>query len=220
MTRWIFPLGLAVIVGGCALKGDVRKVESQVAQLRAETARADSARAADLDSLAADLSDLNRVLAQAIVGFLNAFRGEVRGDMLSIQEQLVQIQELTGQNQRRLNEFRMDLSQRREQIQRDTIAPVANDATDMYNVSMAQLRRGSVTTARVGFRAFLTQHPEHELVPDALFHIGETFEQELPDSAIVVFEQVAEQFLRLPGRQRTGPQSHRCHYGGGVVDCR
>jgi len=49
----------------------------------------------------------------------------------------------------------------------------------MYDISLQQYRRGSLATA--GWVAeFLRVFPTHERAPDALFYIGESFEQRHP----------------------------------------
>ena len=61
LTRaWLIGLGLAA---GCALKGDVRKVQLQVDALRAERARADAEHAAQVDSVRALLAAVQQALA-------------------------------------------------------------------------------------------------------------------------------------------------------------
>src|SRR2546428_5838714 len=56
----ILALGLAA---GCALKGDVRKVELQVQALQADLAKSDAARAAERDTILAAVRLLQQALA-------------------------------------------------------------------------------------------------------------------------------------------------------------
>src|SRR5256885_3880308 len=51
----------------------------------------------------------------------------------------------------------------------------------MYDLSLQQFRRGSLATARLGFREFLRVYPTHEHAPDALFYLGETWGGESAD---------------------------------------
>src|SRR3989442_2112623 len=64
----------------------------------------------------------------------------------------------------------------------------------MYDLSLQQYRRGSLATARLGFREFLRVFPTHERAPDALFYIGETFAGERADSAAAVYQQVVKTY--------------------------
>src|SRR5207244_11658815 len=107
----LLALGLAA---GCALKGDVRKVELQVEALRAERARAEAERAAQVDSLRALLVTVQQALA-AQRAYLVQMRGDVRTDLVAVQQQLVQVQELTGQIQQRLSELRARIEERAQQ---------------------------------------------------------------------------------------------------------
>src|SRR5205809_5419574 len=161
----VLALGLAA---GCALKGDVRKVELQVEAARAERARADAERAAQLDSVRVLLAAVQQALA-AQQAYLVQLRGDVRTDLLAVQQQLVTVQELTGQSQQRLTELRGRLeAQARQPVPAvDTARPggappvgpsgnVAGPGPDqMYDLSLQQFLRGRLPTGRIGFREFL-----------------------------------------------------------------
>src|SRR5207245_6918729 len=108
---WVAGRGLSA---GCALKGDVRKVELQVDALRAERTRADAERAAQVDSVRALLLAVQQALT-AQQAYLVQMRGDVRTDLVAVQQQLVQVQELTGQSQQRLSELRARIEERAQQ---------------------------------------------------------------------------------------------------------
>lgn len=204
----VLALGL---VAGCALKGDVRKVELQVQALKAGLAKSDSARAAERDSILAAV----RVVQQAIAtqqAYLVQLRGDVRTELLAVQQQLVAVQELTGQSQQRLSELRTRIEARAQQPDPAApaggggggvpVGPSGNPAgpgpDQMYDLSLQQYRRGSVSTARLGFREFLRVFPTHERAADALFYVGESFEKESPDSAAAVYDQVVKAYPNSP----------------------
>lgn len=208
MTRWsALALGIAV-VGACASPADVRRVQNEVALLRAETARQDSARAARL----AEILRLQQRIMDSLESTrtqLRGLRGDVQQDLYNVQQQLVQLQELTGQSQRRLTELRTQLEARGEQLaaQRgaagggggggsgaDTARAGAPGASpdQMYEASVAQLRRGSMSTARTGFRELLRSYPTSERVPDALYFLGQSYAAENPDSAAFYYNQVVQ----------------------------
>lgn len=198
----------SVALSACALKGDVRRVENEVQQLRAEMARADSARADFFDVTFQQIITLQQRLMDSVRlqnQRLAAFQGTVRTDMTEVLRLLVQTQELTGQSQQRLSE----LQDRLEERERFPIVqgPVAGDtsgaaitagdvpsASEIYNVSIQQLRRGSVQTARQGFRVLLSNYPDDALAGDALFHIGESWARSNPDSAAASYELVAQRY--------------------------
>src|SRR5256885_7424663 len=92
---FVLALGLT---GGCALKGDVRRVELQVDALRVERARADSQHRAAVDSVRTLLAAIQeRLVTQQ--AYLVQLRGDMKTDLLAVQQQLVSVQELTGQSQ-------------------------------------------------------------------------------------------------------------------------
>src|SRR5213079_2351857 len=205
----LLALGLAA---GCALKGDVRKVELQVEALRAERARADAERAAHVDSLRSLVAAVQQALA-AQQAYLVQMRGDVKTDLLAVQQQLVQVQELTGQSQQRITELRAHIEERAQQPEPplDTgtragaappVGPSGNPAGPgpdrMYDLSLQQFRRGSLATARVGLREFLRVYPTHERAADALFYVGETWAPENADSAAAVYQQVVKSYPNSP----------------------
>jgi tol-pal system protein YbgF len=200
----VVSLGL---VAGCALKGDVRKVELQVEALRADVSKSDAARVAERDSILA----LVRLVQQSLTAqqaYLVQLRGDLRTELIAVQQQLVAVQELTGQSQQRLTELRSRIEARSQQPDPvggtggPPVGPSGNPAgpgpEQMYDVSLQQYRRGSTTTARGGFREFLRVFPAHERAPDALFYIGESFEQTAPDSAAAMYDQLVRAYPNTP----------------------
>jgi len=207
-------------LGGCASKGDLRRVEEQLLLSRGENQRADSARAAEL----AQVLGLQRRILDSLEGLerslgglsvqLQGLRGDFSNDLISVQQQLVQIQALTGQSQQRLTELQTQLEARSEQLNAAPAAAVpdtggagggaapgqpavgAPSAEQIYAASLQQLRRGSPATARMGFRELLRLYPSHERVPDATYFLGESFAAESPDSAAVFYARVAADFPR------------------------
>jgi tol-pal system protein YbgF len=196
-----FSVGV-VVLAGCALKGDVRRVELEVAALREQVGGADAARKAQADSLLALVAAVQQALA-AQQAYLVQMRGDMRTDQLSVQQQLVTVQELLGQSQQRLTELRGRLEQQARQpvppVESTPGVPVGPSGRpagpgpdEMYDLSLQQYRRGSLNTARLGFREFLRIYPTNERAADALFYIGETFAPENPDSAAAVYQQVVK----------------------------
>jgi len=213
-ARRVPALLLAALVaagaaGGCVSKGDVQMVQADVALLKAESARRDSARAAQLTQviqLQQHIMDSLTVSRQA----LGQLKGDIGTDLYNIQQQLVQLQELTGQSQQRLTELRTQLEARGAQqslstpsvpAPGDSARPesTANTSADqMYEASLAQLRRGSTSTARIGLREMLRAYPTSARAPDALYFIGQSFAAENPDSAAAYYSQVADKYPTSP----------------------
>ena len=207
----ILVLGLC---SGCALRGDVRKVELQVEALRSEMARSDSARRVERDSLARVLVAVQATIS-AEQNALVQIRGDIRSDLQAVQQQLMELQELTGQSQQRLSELRSRLSSPPPAApppvdtttggSAPTAAPAAPSGgsgsvgpDQMYDLTMQQYRRGSFTTARLGFREFLRLYPNDDRASDALYYVGESFAPENPDSASAVYQDVVKRFPNSP----------------------
>ena len=202
-------LGVALLapLAACASKGDVQNVQAEVSLLRAENARRDSTRAAELGEVIrmqkGIMDSLN--ISRRAVGQL---KGDLGTDLYNIQQQLVQLQELTGQSQQRLSELRTQLEARGAEIQStgpaapgDSAQPqgASNPSADqMYEASLAQLRRGSTGTARLGLRELLKNYPTGQRAPDALYFIGQSFSTENPDSAGVYYTQVVDNYPTSP----------------------
>ena len=205
---FLLALGLTA---GCALKGDVRRVELQVEALRGERARADSQRAAGIDTVRALLRTVQEKLT-AQQAYLVQLRGDVKTDLLAVQQQLVSVQELTGQSQQRLTELRGRLEEQARQPVPvlDTsrggaavpVGPSGNPAgpgpEQMYDLAYQQYRASRYGTARQAFREFLRVFPTHERAPDALYFIGESFAGENTDSAAAVYQQVVKTYATSP----------------------
>ena len=207
-SAFVLSLGL---VAGCALKGDVRKVELQVEAMRGDLAKSDAARAAGRDSIVASIRAVQQALT-AQQAYLVQLRGDLRTELLSVQQQLVAVQELTGQSQQRLTELRSRIEARSQQPDQNAggqtsaggapVGPSGNPAgpgpDQMYDLSLQQYRRGSLATARLGFREFLRVFPTHERAPDAMYYVAESFEQSAPDSAAAVYDQLVKTYPNSP----------------------
>jgi tol-pal system protein YbgF len=205
----VFGAGVMAGLSGCVTKGDLQQVQDDIALFKAESARRDSARAAQLTQV---IQLQQRVMdsltnSRRAVGQL---RGDLASDLYNIQQQLVQLQELTGQSQQRLSELRTQLEARGEQISSSvpgdtSTGPPATtssaSADQMYEASLAQLRRGSTSTARQGLREMLRTYPTSQRVGDALYFIGQSFAAENPDSAVAYYEQVVQKY---PTSSRAG----------------
>jgi tol-pal system protein YbgF len=215
VPRPLFPsrrrgvwLGLSLaVLAGCVSKGDIQRVQDDIALFKAETARRDSARAAQL----AELIQVQQRIMDSLTSSRKTvaqLRGDLASDLYNIQQQLVQLQELTGQSQQRLSELRTQLEARGEQIATTgpadtsrTTSPSAASADQMYEASLAQLRRGSTATARTGLREMLRAYPTSDRAGDALYFIGQSYAAENTDSAIAYYDQVVQKY---PTSSRAG----------------
>jgi tol-pal system protein YbgF len=206
-------LASLLLAPGCATKGQVKLLQGEISSLRIETARRDSVRAA---ALAAIIGLQQRIIDSVAAGreALRTLDLRMQADLTGVQRQLLQVQELTGQSQSRLSEMKAALDQRAEQAEvagltrppapasDSTAAPAGAapvpTADQMYQGAKAQLNRGAAATARRGFQELVRTYPTHDLVPEALFYIGESYALEAPDSAVTYYTQVVSRFPRAP----------------------
>lgn len=202
-TLRLAPAAVALATAGCfATRQDVVTLQQDLNTVRTETARSDSARRAQLDRVVSTVRAVSDSLSQVSVR-LARFQGDVLGRMTSQDEQLLTIQELTGQSQRRLQELRADLERRGSSsaavpaggvsagpsaaggsagtVASATTTGSAAAATaggpgpnQLFQIALDQLRRGSTGAARTGFQDLLRQYPTDENAPEALFYVAET----------------------------------------------
>ncbi len=212
-------LGLPLLTA-CALRSDVARLEQQLVQARRDETRRDSLLAANLAAIARAVQSLYDSLA-AQQNLLTGLRGDLRGELYNVQQQLVAIQELTGQSQQRLSELRGQLDQRTSAAPGGppaapavatlgTPAPGApaaapdtggpgGGAQQLLDLSVQQLRRGSPGTARAGLAELLRRFPDHPRAADAEYFTGEawTAEQQT-DSAAAAYRRVTQRWPTSP----------------------
>jgi len=203
------PVALALATGACfATRSDVRILQDDITKFRASQQAADSARAAQLAQVTATLGQVNDSL-RATSARMARWQANAQGDIRNIQEQLVQIQELTGASQQRLLDLRRDLEEKSAQppspVPGDTTRAVTPAAgaqpgpATLYKLAFDQMSRGSHSTARSGFQTLLDQYPKSDLAPDAQYYIGETLQAEgNPSGADSVFSLVVSKYPSAP----------------------
>ena len=182
LARYV-PVG-ALVLGGClASKGDVLLLQTQLQSMQGAAARADTARAPQIYSVLAQVQQSNdsvRVLSARLA----RLQSTVTTDDYEMGRQILQIQELSGQSQRRLQELRASLEERNQGA---SVAPTAGAPAaaggvpgpgQLFQSSLDQLRRGSTTVARGGFEELLRSYPQSDDAPEALVYIAETYAAE------------------------------------------
>lgn len=210
MRSGLLVLAAGAVLSACALKGDVRRVETQVEALRADRAHADSVAARADSARAVEVARVIRMLraVQESLGLeqhrLVLMEGGIRSDLTDVQRQLVQVQELTGQSQQRLTELRSQLEQRSQTPLTAGASAAPPDTTaateqqpgpeQLYDISLQNWRRGSTATARLGFQKFLSDYPKDDRAPDAEYFLGETWAGENADSAAAAYRAVVKNF--------------------------
>lgn len=197
----------AIGLSGCfATQQDIRVLQGDISLLRTEQATADSARRAQLDRALRDLRTANDSLRSLGSQFVR-FRSDVTTSLSSVDQQLLQVQELTGQSQRRLQEVRASLEERQQTSPPATpgaTTPAAGaDATpgpnQLFQIAREQMMQGSNASARQGFQDLLDKYPKSDLAAEAQFYIAETYAAENNASAAdSVYARVASKFAGSP----------------------
>jgi len=188
-----------VLSSGCAMKGDVRRLQDEIA-------RQASRQEAQLRELSAGIEALQDTLEIQTEMVIDT-RGGIARELRDIQTQLSQLTALTGQIQRSVvllseriraegapvttSDRRADPDSLRALIGRRDGGPAAAEET--YEAAVTQFNRGQLNTARMAFGSFLADYPDHRLAPSAQFNLADIFEQENRlDRAIEEFLRVVE----------------------------
>lgn len=180
---------------GCATKKDMRLLRSEIMVMQARQ-----------DSLYRELGSAVMDTLRANTGLMLRIRGDLGNQLLAMEQQLIQIQELTGQGQRQLGELRQQWLTR-SQDSSAGVSPQGAVATAMaddeveqtYVLGRQKLEEGSITTARAAFASILSGAPTHPRAPDAQLQIAETYvaEQKYTE-AFKEFDRVIELFANSP----------------------
>lgn len=190
-----------VTVAGCATKGQLREIETQLAVREREQERRDSATA----DMLRQILMVQRVTLDSLEATrrqVSLAKGETSAEALELQRKILNIQEQMAQQSQRMNDFLAQLDARQalgvQPMAGDTGAAAMPGATptavQMLEAGNTQLRRGAWATARSAFQELLVTHPLSPLVPDALFGIAETYAVTMPDSASAYYQEVARQY--------------------------
>ena len=173
----------------CATKRDFRDLRTE---LNAQSERQDSLFASIMRSIDAIGDSLSTQSDQDF-----EFRGEVARELLSIQDQLIQVQEMSGVNQRTLSQLRDEVEARRSALdeapaQRGSMGQ-DDGAEEAFQAATDAYERRSNTAARLGFQQFVEQYPNHERVVEAQYYLADILQQDGDlDAAVAAFERIPE----------------------------
>lgn len=200
----------AMALCGCfATQNDVRVLQGDIALVRNEAAAADSARRVQLDHILAMLRETHDSLA-LIDNRLMHFRSDASTSMSSMEQEMLQVQELVGQSQQKLQEMRASL-EARQPVAPPPPPPTGTtagagpqqDATpgpnQLFRVANQLLQQGSNAAARTAFQDLLSRYPTSDLAPEAQFDVAETYALEgNVHAADSVYEEVARTYPKSP----------------------
>ena len=183
------PLSALFLAGCLASKGDVALLQNQLNAMSQAAVSASDAQRVQVDGA------ITRILAQiarnndsvrVLSARLAKLQGDVQNDHYEMGRQILQLQELSGQSQRRIQELRASLEERNNQAGAVAAAPAdsAHPApggpgpAQLFQSSLDQLRRGASGVARNGFEELLRNYPNTEDAPEAMVYIAETYAAE------------------------------------------
>jgi len=192
----VLPVALLATAGCFATREDVRVLQDDLTRMQAEQQSSDSARRAQLDHVIAQLGRADDTL-RTLSARTTKWQGDVSENLYSLGQQLIQVEELTGQSQKQLSVMRASL-----EAQHATVAAPAGPAllmgspssaspadttrggaggpgpNQLFQLALDQLRRGSTGAARSGLTDLLRQYPNSDVAPDAHLYLAETYAQE------------------------------------------
>lgn len=216
VRRYTSPFGRVVILAlvvaptACATKGDVRSLQDEIRELSAQ-------QQALLRELQDAQDDQDQAIAQ-VAEALRETRAESSRRMMSIEDQLLTIQELAGLSQQQVASLRDQME--RDRAQRSFGPPTtlsgpgaggAGQVTDLYNAALSQYQRGTLGAARMGFQQIVDQYGSDELAPEARYYLAEILQREGS------LEEAIEAFLEIPQFHPTAPRVPDALYRAGLL---
>lgn len=182
-------LAAALVLQGCiATRNDVVLLQQELQALRTAIAQSDSARRRDTDALSDALAASARRTddsLRALAVRLGRMQADVNDQFRDVGRQLITIQELTGQSQRRLQELRAALEDRTAAAPvppagGDSVpaAPALPGPNRLFELARDQLERGSPTAARAALDTLIVLYPTAEIVGTAQFFVAEAYAAE------------------------------------------
>ena len=206
----------AMAASACfATRNDVRTLQGDLAVMRAENARADSIHRAEFQKAAAAtaaLADSVRSVNAFLLRFSSdvaRFQADLSITMHTFGQQLLTIQELLGQTQKRMQDVRADLERQQADLasaaQPSAGAPGAPPAApggatqpgpaQLFQLGTQMMERGSYGAARDAFRELLAQYPNDVTAGEAEYGVGHSFDLEgTVDSADAAYAIVVDKY--------------------------
>lgn len=204
-TVLLLPLLPLLLTGCLATRNDVRRLEGELAAMRA----AEQAAQAQQNQLLGQLREENARQQRAAIDTLRSvavtLRGELSGQIRQLDRQVAQLRELTGQGQQRLAELGERLTARDTQSTNPAppttggaTAPAA-DPEELFGAAQSALQRGSLATARAGFEEYLRLAPSGPRAVDAQLGIADSYAQARdPVRALELYTRFVESNPRSP----------------------
>jgi len=224
-ARFLVGVILVASMTGCfASMSQVDELREELNVVRTDNAAADSARVTQLVQILSTIRAIDDTLA-ALGTRLSRFRAESQSETRALRQAVMQVQEVSGQSQQRLQEMRATLEQRNrppavvppsaggDTVPATTAQPVDDGPgpNELFQLGRDQLSRGSNSAARAAFSDLLRRFPDSDIASDAQFHLGEAYAAEGNASA------ADSAYARVIARYPTTPRAPTALYKRGVI---
>ena len=200
-------LSLVALTGACATKRDVRDLREEL-----------TARAARQDSVMVRIVNLLGQLEDSVSGNSSDVlesRADLMRELLDVQDQLVQVQELAGQNQAQLRAVRNDIEAGRQELAQPNMRTPSGEPDETFQAAMDAYARQSYSAAQRGFEAFAQTYPQDERVTDAEFYVAEILAREGTEQAI---EAAVQRYVQIPSIWPDHPRAPQALYAVGLLE--
>lgn len=222
-SRLLAAAVAAALLAGCASTGDVRRLESQVAELQEEIAGLKRTTAAkeEVQNVNVRIAEQTEQLLRSnatLVAKVDQMEERLQNTQGTIEQTNYRIDRMAQQ----LTQFQRDIETLRARVESSSPAPAggaptsevtvpgpvissppAEDPVDIYQSAYRDYQRGNFDLAISGFRDFIQRSPNSDLADNAAYWIGESlFSQKKYREAIAQFDSVVTQFPRsdkVPG---------------------
>jgi len=190
----ITAMGLSILLtAACSTKSDLRELELELM----DSMRRQEQMIEAVQRVAQATQDSVAVNAESLFNL----QGNTNRQLLDIQDQLVTLQELAGQNQRTVAAMRDLIGQQRQSsvaMPPGTDLPTGqadegDEAEGIFNAGVTNYNRGSLGASARAFESFLQAHPSHDRAPEAQYYLGDILVQGNDlDAAIEAFSRIGE----------------------------
>lgn len=196
----------ASVLAGCAMKGDVRDLQTDI---RALAARQDSL-LTELRAAMMSTQDTMRTQSDQMFDF----RGELNRQLREMNQALRTLQALAGENQRAIAGMRDQMAIQRGGAALPPRAVVgdssggaggerlvagASDPEQLMTTGLDLMDRGSLAAASRAFEELLRNHPNDARAVDARFYLADILDQQDRDEdALAAFQEIQTLFPTAP----------------------
>ena len=209
-ARVMLMVAVTVACSSCVMKSDILMLQED---LQAVIAHQDSL-AAELMVETRETRDTLRTQGDRLFDL----RGDLSRQLQQVNQILVRIEAIAGENQRGLASVRDQMANMRRasvvpttsvsdlttssdssNVGNESLIGSGSNPEELYDVAKSQYDRGSLNSASRAFEQFLAEHPNNELAPDAHFFLADILtQQDRPEDAIEAFGGIQELFPTHP----------------------